>query len=323
MRDPDTVTQMENDMNADPGSSGSPGAAKDPQLGNKILAVALVVMVVAVAVMAVALSSPTAEKLDKSQAMNVNDANITTVTIPLSEISQTATWYEYNVSNVMVRFFAVRDANGVIHTAFDECPLCYDVHMGFSQNGSDMWENCCDMAFPISEITAEGTNFAGCHPIWLNSTIVGDQLAVKKTDLAKQRLIFLQKDEGAEVSAYDATHVAIPLSGISTSATWYQYAANGTTLRFFAVMEENGTVHTAFDICTKCYKAHLGFRQEPISMTMMTENCCNMVFPIANITAAGCSSSACHPTFLPSTVIGDQVVMSLQDFNDKAYLFKV
>jgi uncharacterized membrane protein len=318
------VKFMENDEAAGSNSSGSSsGGAKDPQMGNKILAVALAVMVVVVALGAVMLTKPSTQTVDKAQAMAVNDVNITTISIPISGISQTATWYEYNVSNVMVRFFAVRDSGGTIHTAFDECPLCYDVHMGFSQNGSDMWENCCDMPFPISEITQEGCDFVGCHPIWLNSTIVGDQLVIKKTDLAKQRLVFLQHDETAEVSAYDATHIAIPLSGISSSATWYQYAANGTTLRFFAVMEANGTVHTAFDICTKCYKAHMGFRQEPVSMNMMTENCCNMVFPIANITADGCSSNMCHPTFLPSTVIGDQVVMSIQDFNDKAYLFKV
>lgn len=281
-------------------------------------------MVVAV-FMAVMLmpSAPSTQGNDKPMANAVNDVNMTTISIPVSAITGTATWYEYNVSNAMVRFFAVREANGTIHTAFDECPLCYDVHMGFSQNGSDMLENCCDMLFPITEITAEGCIFVGCHPIFLPSTVMGDQLVIKKTDLAKQRLVFLQTDEAVMVTAYDAEHAAIPLASVSGVATWYQYAANGTTMRFFAVSEENGTVHTAFDICKKCYKAHLGFRQEPTSMNMMIENCCNMAFPIANITVDGCSSNMCHPTYLPNTVIGDQAVMSISDFVASSYMFKV
>jgi hypothetical protein len=53
----------------------------------------------------------------------------------------------------------------------------------------------------------------------------------------------------------------------------------------------------------------------------MVENCCNMAFQIANITAAGCSGMMCHPVYLANQVIGDQVVISMADLQAGAYLF--
>ena len=55
------------------------------------------------------------QKGDPSAAAHVTDVNMTTVAIPLASISQTATWCEYNVSGSTVRFFVVKDDNGMIH----------------------------------------------------------------------------------------------------------------------------------------------------------------------------------------------------------------
>jgi uncharacterized membrane protein len=248
----------------------------------------------------------------------VTNVNMTSVGIPVSSITEKAVWYEYNVSGSMVRFFVVKEANGTIHTAFDECWMCFHTHLGFRQNGSNMIENDCNMSFPISQITKDGCSGMDCHPIFLPSTIVGDQLTFRKSDLAAQRYTFLQVDETAKLTSYNSTCVAIPLSSVSANATWYRYDDGGTLIRFFAVKDGNGTVHTAFDDCTKCFGKHLGYRQEG---TSMMENCCNMKFAIKNITAAGCSGMMCHPKFLPSQVIGDQVVISMSDLDSGVGLF--
>ena len=53
----------------------------------------------------------------------------------------------------------------------------------------------------------------------------------------------------------------------------------------------------------------------------MVENCCNMAFPIANITALGCSGMMCHPVYLANDVIGDQVLLSMSDLQAGVGLF--
>jgi uncharacterized membrane protein len=264
-------------------------------------------------------NKPEIKGTQSSSVLQVTNVNMTAVSIPLSAISQTAVWYEYNVSGSTVRFFVVQDSNGVIHAAFDECWMCFNAHLGYRQNGSSMIENCCNMPFPIDQLTAAGCSGDGCHPIFLPSQEVGDQLVFSKSDLAAQRFIFLTKDETANVIAYDSTHVAIPLSLVGQNATWYRYDVSGTLVRFFAVKDSNGTVHTAFDECVKCYKKHLGYRQGADGT--MVENCCNMAFSVANITASGCSGMMCHPQYLANEVIGDQVVIAITDLQSGVNLF--
>jgi len=284
------------------------------------IALAAIVVVALVVVSAFALTYGSNKKSDaKSTVGTVIDNNMTTISIPLSSISQTATWFEYNVSGATVRFFAVMDSNGTVHVAFDECPLCYESHLGFKQDGSAMVENCCNMPISIDAINAENCSGDGCHPIFLPSTIEGDQLIIKKSALTDQRFIFLETDEAASVSLYDATHISIPLSGVSQNATWYQYVINGTAVRFFAVMDTNGVVHTSMDICPKCYKKHAGFRQ--MDEVNMVENCCNMAFKIANITKDGCNITVCHPAYVANQIIGDKVVIAIADLEAGVYMF--
>jgi uncharacterized membrane protein len=113
--------------------------------------------------------------------------------------------------------------------------------------------------------------------------------------------------------------VALPLASISENATWYKYDVSGTMVRFFAVMDANGVVHTAFDDCAMCYKQHLGYRQGDNGT--MVENHCNMAFPIANITAAGCSGMMRHPVYLANEVKGDQVLIAIADLQAGVNLF--
>jgi uncharacterized membrane protein len=307
-------------QNADLNGGGSSTTKGSKARKRNIVIAVCIVAIVLVAAMAAVYSSTVHENQGRpSDVLDVANLNMTAVSVPLSSVSQTAVWYEYNVSGSTVRFFVVKDVNGTIHCAFDECWMCYGAHLGYRQNGSNMVENCCNMAFPIESITKEGCSGMGCCPIFLNSTVVGDQLVFTKSELARQRFTFLTVDEALKVTAYNTTHVAIPLASVSENATWYKYDISGTTVRFFAVKDANGAVHTSFDDCAKCYKKHLGYRQGETGT--MVENCCNMAFQIANITAAGCSGMMCHPVYLANQVIGDQVLISIADLQTGVYLF--
>ncbi len=283
------------------------------------IAVAAVVLVASAAFLVNSNQNPGPATVLNPTARHVGSENMTAVSIPLADISQTATWYEYNMSGATLRFFVVKDSDGIVHSAFDECWMCFAVREGYHQNGSSMIENCCDMPFPISQITEQGCSGDGCCPIWLKSVVVGDSLMIMKKDLARQRLIFLNTEEHGKVSVYNSTHVSIALAGVSQEATWYKVDIGSTTVRFFAVKEANGTVHTSFDECWKCYPRHLGYRQQ--NATHMMESCCNMAFPIASITPSGTAITKCHPVYLPSVVIGDRIVISLSDIEAGVYLF--
>jgi uncharacterized membrane protein len=246
----------------------------------------------------------------------VEAVNQTTVSIPLSSVSSAATWHTCDVSGATVRFFVVKDCCGTVRTAFDECPMCYRTHLGFRQEGTSMVENCCEMPYSIEAIAP---NVTGCHPEYLASRIEGEKVMISMSNLAAGSYMFRMSGEASGAEMVDASTVAVALSPISGVAHWYSVEINGTTVRFFVVKDAAGAVHAAMDTCPKCYKKHAGFRQDG---EYMVENCCNMPFPIVNITADGCKGTGCHPAFLPSRVEGDRVLMATADLEAGSYMFK-
>ena len=102
--------------------------------------------------------------------------------IPVSEISETAKFYEYDVGGTSVRFFAIKDGRE-IKTAFDACDVCYASKKGYRQEGSDMVCNNCGNRYPISGLGTENIRPGGCWPGYLPSKVVGDELIIQKSDL--------------------------------------------------------------------------------------------------------------------------------------------
>jgi uncharacterized membrane protein len=241
--------------------------------------------------------------------------------IPLAQMNRTAKFFKYNISGAEVQFFAVTDANGTIHTALNACPKCYKKHAGFRQQGDKMLELCCMMTFSIDRITAEGCNITGCHPAYLKTTMNESMLKIAKSDLAAGAYMFKTTNESALVEEFDAASIAIPLASVSKMASWYVYHINGTDVRFLAVLDANGTVHTVFDTCAKCYKKHAGLRQEG---TMLVENCCNMGCSIDDISAGTCNISCpgCHPAYLPNQIVAERVLIAKADLQTGEYMFK-
>jgi len=246
----------------------------------------------------------------------VENFNLTTIAIPLASLGGTPAWYEYNLSGARVRFIAALDGTGAVHTAFDECPMCYESHQGFRWEGNMLVENCCDMPFSVNAIAP---GLTGCHPEYLPSHVEGDKVIVLKSDLLAKAFMFRPECGPGVVADHNLTTVAIPLSSVGANATWYDYTVSGAMVRFFIVTSPNGTVHAALDNCPKCYKKHAGFRQEG---AVMVENCCNMPFSIDNITASGCNRTGCHPAFLPTIMDGPRILILVADLEAGRYLFQ-
>lgn len=106
--------------------------------------------------------------------------------IPLSEISRTAGFYDYDG----IKFFVVKAKDGSVKTAFDACDVCYRSRKGYRQQGDDMICNNCGNYYPISGLGTKNLRGGGCWPGYLPRTIEGDFLVIKKSDLEAGRYRF-------------------------------------------------------------------------------------------------------------------------------------
>jgi uncharacterized membrane protein len=114
------------------------------------------------------------------------------------------------------------------------------------------------------------------------------------------------------------TEVVIPISDISTTATFYPYDSNGVTIRYFAVKDKQGTVHVAFDACDVCYQAKKGYKQ--VGDVMQCLNC-GRQFAVTSIGTEN-TNGGCWPSYLPMTVNGSAVTIKIADLVDKQFMFE-
>jgi len=128
-------------------------------------------------------TSPTPESITPSQ-------NATMASIPVSSISTTAKFYDYDSSGVTIRYFAVKDAQGNIHAAFDACDVCYEAKKGYKQNGNVMHCINCGREFSITGIGTENTA-GGCWPSYLSMNINGENIVINNSDLEAKRYLFV------------------------------------------------------------------------------------------------------------------------------------
>jgi len=116
----------------------------------------------------------------------------------------------------------------------------------------------------------------------------------------------------------DNSNVKIPLAELSAQAKWYEYAAGGTTVRFFAVEASDGSIKTAFDACDVCYKSKKGYRQE--GTNMVCNNCGNK-YPIDGLGTKNRAGGGCWPSFLPSKIVGNELVIAKADLEKGKVIF--
>lgn len=115
--------------------------------------------------------------------------NDTTISIPISELSTTTKFYEYDASGVTIRYFAVKDSKGDIHVAMDACDVCYEAKKGYKQNGDVMHCINCGREFSIMSIGTDNTA-GGCWPSYLPMNIEGNNVLIKITDIEAKKYMF-------------------------------------------------------------------------------------------------------------------------------------
>lgn len=103
------------------------------------------------------------------------------VSLPVSELSEKARFYEYKTAaGKTVRFFAVKSSDGVFRAALDACDVCFHAKKGYSQEGGDMVCNNCGMHFPSAKVNEVK---GGCNPVGLERKIAGDRLSLSAREL--------------------------------------------------------------------------------------------------------------------------------------------
>jgi uncharacterized membrane protein len=103
------------------------------------------------------------------------------VTIPVSELSGKARFYEYKTAaGKSVRFFAMRSPDGAYRAALDSCDVCFAAKEGYRQEGEDMVCNKCGNHFHSSQINEVR---GGCNPVGLERKVAGDRLSIDAREL--------------------------------------------------------------------------------------------------------------------------------------------
>lgn len=117
------------------------------------------------------------------------DAGSDAVRISLSEIDSTVRYFKYDSGGVEVRYFAVKGSDGIVRTAFDACKVCYKAGKGYTQVGSDVKCNNCNLQFRIDDLGSKNQG-KGCWPAYLPNKAEGDSIVIQKSDLEAGSYLF-------------------------------------------------------------------------------------------------------------------------------------
>lgn len=110
------------------------------------------------------------------------------ITIPLSDLSDKAKFFDYKLSdNKPVRFFVIKSSDGQYRAAMDACDMCYRAKKGYRQEGDDMVCNNCGKHFHSSQINEKQ---GGCIPVGLPRAVEGDRLVIKASELESRGSYF-------------------------------------------------------------------------------------------------------------------------------------
>jgi uncharacterized membrane protein len=103
-------------------------------------------------------------------------------------------------------------------------------------------------------------------------------------------------DNGGSAAKKDAQTIAegeslqIPLSDISTTASFYPIVVNGTAMEVLAVKAPDGSIRTAFNTCEVCYDSGRGYYQQD-GDALVCQNCGNR-FKTSQVEV---ESNGCNP----------------------------
>lgn len=111
--------------------------------------------------------------------------------IPISDLSETATFYDAEVDGTNMEVLAVKAPDGSIRTAFNTCQVCYSSGRGYYvQDGDNLVCQNCGNTFTLNDV---GESKNGCNPVPIleeDRTTDDDSITISNAFLTKYEKIF-------------------------------------------------------------------------------------------------------------------------------------
>lgn len=111
--------------------------------------------------------------------------------IPLSDITEEASFYPVTVDGIDMEVIAVKASDGSIRTAFNTCQICYNSGRGYyKQDGDRLVCQNCGNQFPMDQVEVEA---GGCNPWPIfdeNKTVTDDSITISYSFLQESEQIF-------------------------------------------------------------------------------------------------------------------------------------
>jgi uncharacterized membrane protein len=132
-------------------------------------------------------------------------------------------------------------------------------------------------------------------------------------------IILLQPKE-SNLTSYQIVgdEIVISDSNLDFVSNFYQYDANGVSIRFFAVKDYNENIHLALDACDLCYSEKKGYSQQD---ALMVCNNCQNTFLIQQIGTENIQGG-CWPSYIPITLKPGNIHIKINDLLSKKYMFE-
>ena len=169
-------------------SKAASGAKPSKKSNLPLICTAAAVVIVAVIAVIVGNSSGKAPKNTKNaQVISAGEY----LTIPVSEITATASFYPIVVDGTEMEVFAIKAPDGTIRTAFNTCQSCYTSGRGYYvQQGRDLVCQNCGYHFSPEQVEIRS---GGCNPWPIfpeDKTVTADSIQISYDFLKKSSSIF-------------------------------------------------------------------------------------------------------------------------------------
>ena len=108
------------------------------------------------------------------------DGNIIIDISTLSKMS--SRHYRYQEGGQVIKFFVVRDGQGVVRAALDACRVCWKAGRGYTLADGAMTCRQCGQIFPLNRI---GLATGGCDPLSFRFKTENDALIISTQELLR------------------------------------------------------------------------------------------------------------------------------------------
>lgn len=156
-----------------------------------ITAVLAIIVIVSIAIATIGRSN---KQVASGTQVSTNEAKVTEngdLVIPLSSVTEKASFYDYNVNGTKLQVIAIKAPDGTIRTAFNTCQVCYSSGKGYYvQQGDSLVCQNCGNRFKANQVEVSK---GGCNPVPIfdqDKSVDGSNITITKSFLEKSKAIF-------------------------------------------------------------------------------------------------------------------------------------